>query len=165
MQEKHQVNSEIIFNVASPALFFFVLFLSTFHYPSSSMLFYTLWNSSAKNGIFCVCWGHSLLTVLSQCVFCTCVTRQLKRALAPLLAPSSERRTVLWWLDCVFSKDFCSINWAFTMYVVGAFCFCFVVWGVVFFLCFQFLCDTPGPCNVVLPARAKLSFVCTGFIK
>lgn len=34
-----------------------------------------------------------------------------------------------------------------------------------FFSFSQFLCEAPGPHNVVLQARAKLSFVCAGFIK
>lgn len=40
--------------------------------------------------------------------------------------------------------------------------------GVVLLFLFrdsQFLCETPGPGNVVLQARAKSSFVCAGFIK
>lgn len=38
---------------------------------------------------------------------------------------------------------------------------CFVV--LVFFP--EFLSEIPGPGNIVLQARAKLSFVCAGFIK
>lgn len=41
-----------------------------------------------------------------------------------------------------------------------------LLFGWVFFFPFsQFLCEIPGPNNVVLQARAKLSVVCAGFIK
>lgn len=42
-------------------------------------------------------------------------------------------------------------------------------WGCsVVLVCFffpEFLCEIPGPGNIVSHARAKLSFVCAGFIK
>lgn len=50
------------------------------------------------------------------------------------------------------------------MYVAGGF-FCLFYCLFWFFSFSQFLCEIPGPHNVVLQARAKLSFVCAGFIK
>lgn len=41
-------------------------------------------------------------------------------------------------------------------------------WGCFVVLAFffpEFLCEIPGPGNIVLQARAKLSFVCAGSIK
>lgn len=59
----------------------------------------------------------------------------------------------------MFSEDSLQLIELLPCKLLGLFC-CF---GFSFFP--EFLCEIPGPGNIVLQARAKLSFVCAGFIK